>query len=100
MGDVINRFLTDTYAIDETIPFTANIFLAVFFNLLGTLTTICITSPLFLSIIPLLLPLLAYLQHIYRRTTNDIKRINTSCLSPIYSSLSETYDNSIIRGAL
>ncbi|KAF0990162.1 hypothetical protein HZS_2769 [Henneguya salminicola] len=69
IGNIINKFLTDMYAIDETIPFTINIFISLFFNLLGIIALICVSAPIFLCIIPILIPFLIYLQHVYRRTT-------------------------------
>ena len=54
MGRIINRFSSDLYSIDDSLPFILNIFLAQLFGILGTVVVICFGLPWFTL---LLLPL-------------------------------------------
>lgn len=54
MGRIINRFSSDLYSIDDSLPFILNIFLAQLFGILGTVVVICYGLPWFTL---LLLPL-------------------------------------------
>ena len=38
LGRILNRFSSDTYTIDDSLPFIMNILLAQFFGLLGNCT--------------------------------------------------------------
>ena len=90
VGRILNRFSTDMYSIDENIPFQGNIFLAQAFLLLGSLTIIALTSPLFLLLVPPLAVLYIYMQRQYRATSRELRRLDSVTRSPIYSSFSET----------
>ena len=53
-GRILNRLSTDMYAIDDSLPFILNIFLANSFGLIGISTVTCLSLPWFsLSLIPL-----------------------------------------------
>lgn len=53
-GRILNRLSTDMYAIDDSLPFILNIFLANLVGLIGILTVTCLSLPWFsLSLIPL-----------------------------------------------
>ena len=90
VGRILNRFSTDMYSIDENIPFQGNIFLAQTFALLGSLTIIALTSPLFLLLVPPLAVLYIYMQRQYRATSRELRRLDSVTRSPIYSTFSET----------
>ena len=54
IGRIINRFSSDLYAIDDSLPFQLNIFLAQIFGILGTLVVTCYGLPWFtLTLVPL-----------------------------------------------
>ncbi|XP_074543333.1 ATP-binding cassette sub-family C member 10 [Halichoeres trimaculatus] len=90
MGRVLNRFSSDLYSVDDSLPFILNILLANVFGLLGMLVVISYGLPWVL--VPLLpLALLYYLtQHYYRHTSRELKRLCSLTLSPVYSHFSET----------
>ncbi|CAN8003088.1 unnamed protein product, partial [Ixodes hexagonus] len=90
VGRVLNRFSTDVWSMDDTLPFVLNIVLAQAAALAGTLVVTAYGLP---WIILLLLPLgFGYnsLQQYYRWTSRELKRLGSVTLSPVYSHLSET----------
>nr|APD26503.1 ATP-binding cassette transporter subfamily C member 10 protein [Brachionus koreanus] len=89
-GQILNRLSTDMYAIDDSLPFILNIFLANMFGLVGILTVTCISLPWFgLSLIPL--SLIYYsIQNYYRWTSRELKRLSSVSLSPLYTHFHET----------
>ncbi|CAF0839220.1 unnamed protein product [Brachionus calyciflorus] len=87
-GRILNRLSTDMYAIDDSLPFILNIFLANLFGLTGILTVTCISLPWFsLSLIPL--SIIYYsIQNYYRWTSRELKRLSSISLSPLYTHVS------------
>ncbi|XP_041696295.2 ATP-binding cassette sub-family C member 10-like [Coregonus clupeaformis] len=90
LGRVLNRFSSDLYSVDDTLPFFLNILLANIFGLLGMLVVIGYSLPWIL--VPLLPLGLLYhrTQRFYRHTSRDLKRLCSLTLSPVYSHFSET----------
>ncbi|KAK9149846.1 hypothetical protein Scep_008603 [Stephania cephalantha] len=79
-GRILNRFSSDLYTIDDSLPFILNILLANFVGILGILIV------------------LSYVQFYYRATSRELRRLDSVARSPIYSSFSETLEGSpIIR---
>lgn len=90
MGRLLNRFSSDLYAVDDSLPFILNILLANAFNLLGMLVIMSYGLPWVL--LPLL-PLAAFYyrtQAFYRHTSRELKRLSSLTLSPLYSHFTET----------
>lgn len=90
MGRVLNRFSSDLYTVDDSMPFVLNILLATAFNLLGVLVVISYGLP---WVLLLLLPLAVFYyrtQAFYRHTSRELKRLSSLTLSPVYSHFSET----------
>ncbi|KAM6280160.1 ATP-binding cassette sub-family C member 10 isoform 2-T2 [Porphyrio hochstetteri] len=89
-GRILNRFSSDLYCVDDSLPFILNIFLANVYGLLGMLVIITYGLP-WISLV--LLPLAALyfsIQRYYRRTSRELKRLYSITLSPIYTHFSET----------
>uniref|UniRef100_A0A8C6V259 ATP-binding cassette sub-family C member 10 n=1 Tax=Naja naja TaxID=35670 RepID=A0A8C6V259_NAJNA len=89
-GRILNRFSSDLYCVDDSLPFILNIFLANIFGLLGMLVMITYGLP-WIGLV--LLPLVAIyysIQLYYRRTSRELKRLYSLTLSPIYTHFSET----------
>ncbi|NXI60347.1 MRP7 protein, partial [Chloroceryle aenea] len=89
-GRILNRFSSDLYCVDDSLPFILNIFLANMFGLLGMLVIITYGLP-WIGLV--LLPLAALyfsIQRYYRRTSRELKRLYSVTLSPIYTHFSET----------
>uniref|UniRef100_A0A8C4WSK5 ATP binding cassette subfamily C member 10 n=1 Tax=Gopherus evgoodei TaxID=1825980 RepID=A0A8C4WSK5_9SAUR len=98
MGRILNRFSSDLYCVDDTLPFILNIFLANVFGLLGMLVMITYGLP-WIGLILLPLAVIYFsIQRYYRRTSRELKRLYSLTLSPIYTHFSETLTGlSIIR---
>uniref|UniRef100_A0A663NAF4 MRP7 protein n=1 Tax=Athene cunicularia TaxID=194338 RepID=A0A663NAF4_ATHCN len=89
-GRILNRFSSDLYCVDDSLPFILNIFLANMYGLLGMLVIITYGLP-WIGLV--LLPLAALyfsIQRYYRRTSRELKRLYSITLSPIYTHFSET----------
>ncbi|KAM9491700.1 ATP-binding cassette sub-family C member 10-like [Salvelinus alpinus] len=90
LGRVLNRFSSDLYSVDDTLPFFLNILLTNIFGLLGMLVVMSYSLPWFLvALLPLGL-LYHCTQRFYRHTSRDLKRLCSLTLSPVYSHFSET----------
>lgn len=90
LGRILNRFSSDLYNVDDSLPFVLNILLANIFGLLGMLVMICYGLPWVL--VPLLPLTVLYhrTQRFYRHTSRELKRLCSITLSPVYSHFSET----------
>ncbi|GFN76447.1 multidrug resistance-associated protein 7-like [Plakobranchus ocellatus] len=90
IGRILNRFSSDLYSVDDSLPFILNIFLAQAYGILGTLVVTCYGLPWFLVC---LIPMAAFyykIQLYYRHTSRELKRLSSVTLSPIYAHFSET----------
>ncbi|KAM7419823.1 hypothetical protein PAMA_016768 [Pampus argenteus] len=100
LGRILNRFSSDLYSVDDSLPFILNILLANVFGLMGMLVVISYGLPWVL--VPLLPLALLYhrTQYFYRHTSRELKRLCSVTLSPIYSHFSETLTGlGTIRGS-
>uniref|UniRef100_A0A3P9JS00 ATP-binding cassette sub-family C member 10 n=1 Tax=Oryzias latipes TaxID=8090 RepID=A0A3P9JS00_ORYLA len=90
LGRVLNRFSSDLYTVDDSLPFNLNILLATVFGFLGLLVVVCYGLPWVL--VPLVPLALIYhrIQNFYRHTSRELKRLCSLTLSPVYSHFSET----------
>ncbi|XP_055365356.1 ATP-binding cassette sub-family C member 10 isoform X2 [Betta splendens] len=90
LGRVLNRFSSDLYSVDDSLPFILNILLANVLGLLGLLVVMSYGLPwVLLPLLPLAL-LYHRTQHFYRHTSRELKRLCSLTLSPVYSHFSET----------
>ncbi|CAB4062685.1 ABCC10 [Lepeophtheirus salmonis] len=89
-GRILNRFSSDTYAIDDSLPFILNIFLSQIFGVFGRVL-VCVYAVPWILIVLLPLGLFYYeIQCKYRPGSRDLKRISSVSLSPIYEHFNET----------
>ncbi|KAJ0008012.1 hypothetical protein Pint_30337 [Pistacia integerrima] len=93
-GRILNRFSSDLYTIDDSLPFILNILVANFVGLLGIAVVLSYVQVFFLL---LLLPfwyIYSKLQFFYRSTSRELRRLDSVSRSPIYTSFTETLDGS------
>ncbi|XP_039245421.1 multidrug resistance-associated protein 7 isoform X3 [Pipra filicauda] len=89
-GRILNRFSSDLYCVDESLPFVLNIFLANMYGFLGILVIITYGLP-WIGLVLLPLAVLYFsIQRYYRHTSRELKRLYSVTLSPIYTHFSET----------
>ena len=90
LGRILNRFSSDTYTIDDTLPFIFNILLAQLFGLLGSICVSLYALPWLGLIIAPLCPIYLDIQSKYRNASRDVKRLSSNALSPLYAHFTET----------
>lgn len=89
-GRIVNRFAKDIDFIDRSIPMTFSALLRLGFSVVGTIAVISYTSPIFIAVfIPLSL-LYMFVQKIYVATSRQLRRLESSTRSPIYSWFGES----------
>lgn len=96
LGRILNRFSSDTYTVDESLPFILNILLAQFFGLIGSLVITINGNPWLYLIFAPLIPVYNHVQNKYRHTSRELKRLSSVTLSPLYSHINETLQGLIV----
>ncbi|KAG0267214.1 hypothetical protein DFQ27_008995 [Actinomortierella ambigua] len=91
-GRVLNRFSKDMANTDELLPYTFFDSAQILLMLFGSIVVVCIVNPWVLIAIPFLLGAFYGLRAIYIKTARQVKRIDSTTRSPIYSHLSESLD--------
>ena len=90
LGRILNRFSSDLYTVDDSLPFILNIFLAQLFGLFGPIV-VCAYSVPWIALVLVPLAFIYFdVQKRYRPGSRDLKRISSVSLSPIYAHFSET----------
>ena len=89
-GRILNRFSSDLYTVDDSLPFVFNILCAQVFGLFGSIVLTIYGLPwMILLYVPV--GMVYYnIQHYYRYTSRDIRRIYARSLSPMYAHFSQT----------
>lgn len=90
VGRIINRFSSDVYTIDDSLPFILNILLAQFFNVVGTVFITIYGLPWVWLVLAPLIPIYHWLQNHYRLTSRELKRLTSLSLSPLYTHFNDT----------
>lgn len=90
LGRILNRFSSDTYTIDDSLPFILNILLAQLAGLIGSLCITLYAMPWIGLLVVPLCPIYLNIQSRYRHASRDIKRLSSNALSPIYAHFTET----------
>ncbi|XP_076239385.1 ATP-binding cassette sub-family C member 10 [Calliopsis andreniformis] len=90
LGRIINRFSSDTYTVDDSLPFIANILFAQLFGLFATIIVTTYGLPWILLVLAALAPVYHWIQDHYRLTSRELKRLSSAALSPLYAHFNET----------
>ncbi|XP_042231259.1 ATP-binding cassette sub-family C member 10-like [Homarus americanus] len=90
LGRILNRFSSDLYTVDDSLPFQMNIFFAQVFGLLGSVVVTIYGMPWILLLYIPLAFVYYTVQSFYRHTSRDLKRLHAVSLSPLYAHFTET----------
>lgn len=93
-GRILNRFSSDLYTIDDSLPFILNILLANFVGLLGIAIVLSIVQVSFLLLLIPFWFIYKKMQFYYRSTSRELRRLDSVSRSPIYASFTETLEGS------
>ena len=89
-GRILNRVTKDQANMDEGLTWQLNVTMKLIFGVIGTISAITFVSPLFLLVaIPVLITFY-WIQIFYRASVRELKRLESTTRSPIYSVFSET----------
>ncbi len=91
-GRILNRFSSDIYTIDESLPFTLGMLASMLFACIATLGIISFVTPLFLVFLFPLGYIYRYTQQYYIASSRELKRLDSISRSPIYNHFTETID--------
>ncbi|KAK5643745.1 hypothetical protein RI129_007590 [Pyrocoelia pectoralis] len=100
IGRIINRFSSDTFTVDDSLPFILNILLAQLVGVIGSVILTIYGLPWLCLILIPLVPVYHWLQYYYRLTSRELKRLSSVTLSPIYSHFNETLQGLVTIRAL
>ncbi|XP_047483384.1 ABC transporter C family member 13-like [Penaeus chinensis] len=90
LGRILNRFSSDLYTVDDSLPFQMNIFFAQAFGLFGAIVVTIYSLP-WITLLYIPLAFVYYtVQNFYRHTSRDLKRLHAVSLSPLYAHFTET----------
>ncbi|CAG9578746.1 unnamed protein product [Danaus chrysippus] len=91
-GRIINRFSSDTYTVDDSLPFIMNILLAQFCSLIGAVAVTVYGLPwLLVGVLPMTF-IYYRLQRRYRVTSRQLRRLQSVALSPVYVHFNDTLE--------
>ncbi|KAA0200617.1 hypothetical protein HAZT_HAZT003296 [Hyalella azteca] len=90
LGRIINRFSSDLYTVDDALPFQLNILCAQLAGLAGSIILTVYGLPwMILVYIPVAL-WYYNIQHYYRFSSRDLRRLQALSLSPVYAHFTQT----------
>ncbi len=90
-GRIINRVGKDTSIIDYDLPFVLNNVLAQLFSTIGTFTVICVAEPVLILLVLVVLRVYYGMQGYYRYAAREIRRLEATSRSPLYTSLGDSF---------
>ena len=84
-GRILNRVSSDQQRVDERVPQLIRDTTDTVFRVFGTVVLTAVLSPYFLVVLPIVAVLFYHTQLMYRRTTRELKRMDSTSRSPIYN---------------
>ncbi|KAJ1961640.1 hypothetical protein IWQ62_003796 [Dispira parvispora] len=98
-GRILNRFTKDQSGVDELLPFTFYDASQATMMVFSVVLLICVINPWVMLSVPVIALAFGLLRHHYVLTNREIKRIESTSRSPVYSAISETLDGVTILRA-
>ncbi|XP_055069172.2 ATP-binding cassette sub-family C member 4 isoform X1 [Misgurnus anguillicaudatus] len=90
IGRILNRFSKDIGQLDSQLPWTFVDFMQVFLQVLGVIAVAASVIPwILIPVLPLLICFL-FLRRYFLRTSRDVKRLESTTRSPVFSHLSSS----------
>uniref|UniRef100_A0A8C1TJ37 Cystic fibrosis transmembrane conductance regulator n=1 Tax=Cyprinus carpio TaxID=7962 RepID=A0A8C1TJ37_CYPCA len=90
IGRILNRFAKDIGHLDSLLPWTFVDFIQVFLQIIGVVAVASSVIPwILIPVLPLLISFL-FLRRYFLRTSRDVKRIESTTRSPVFSHLSSS----------
>uniref|UniRef100_A0A674F3Y4 ATP binding cassette subfamily C member 4 (PEL blood group) n=1 Tax=Salmo trutta TaxID=8032 RepID=A0A674F3Y4_SALTR len=90
IGRILNRFSKDIGYLDSLLPWTFVDFIQVFLQILGVIIVAAAVIPwILIPVVPLLVVFL-FLRRYFLQTSRDIKRLESTTRSPVFSHLSSS----------
>ncbi|XP_037896202.1 multidrug resistance-associated protein 4 [Glossina fuscipes] len=89
-GRILNRFSKDMGAIDEFLPKAMMDFIQIALVMIGILIVICVVNPILMAAIAIVTVLDILILRLYLRPSQDLKRLEGICRSPVFSHLSSS----------
>lgn len=90
VGRIMNRFTKDVGCMDEVLPKTSLVSIQLVLLLLTTVLVPTVTNPWLLLVVVPVAVLVVYIAKYYLKTSRDLKRLESTCRSPVFSHFSET----------
>ncbi|KAM6934339.1 ATP-binding cassette sub-family C member 4-like [Xenentodon cancila] len=90
IGRILNRFSKDIGYLDSLLPWTFVDFTQVFLQVIGVIAVAAMIIPWILIPVVPLLAVFLYLRHYFLQTSRDIKRLESTTRSPVFSHLSSS----------
>ena len=90
VGRVMNRFSKDISCLDELLPKAFLMSMQLVLLMFSGVLIPIVTNPWLLTVIAPLTLLVLYISRYYLKTSRDLKRLESSCRSPVFSHISET----------
>ncbi|XP_023166760.2 probable multidrug resistance-associated protein lethal(2)03659 [Drosophila hydei] len=87
-GRILNRFSKDLGQVDEILPSVMMDVMQIFLVILGIIVVLCIVNVWYLLVTAILVVIFYLLRSFYLTTSRDVKRLEATTRSPIYSHLS------------
>lgn len=90
LGRIMNRFSKDTDVVDTLLPQVMRNWIWMFFSVVAIFIVISISTPIFMSVALPVIVLYYFVQKFYVATSRQLKRLESTTRSPIYSHFSES----------
>lgn len=91
---ILNRFSKDIDSLDQVLPGVLIGLIMCFFTTLGIVFAVAYTVPVSLIVFLPLAIIYWYIQRFFRPTSRDVKRLNATTRTPLFSALSEVIEGS------
>ncbi|KAG8523588.1 Canalicular multispecific organic anion transporter 1, partial [Galemys pyrenaicus] len=89
-GRIVNRFAGDISTVDDTLPMSLRSWILCFLGIVSTIVMICLAAPTFIIVVIPLGIFYVLIQIYYVATSRQLRRLDSTTRSPIYSHFSET----------